>query len=932
METKSKSIKINRTMKLHALIFSFATQAQDDELFREMLEHINSFNIYKYDKSNFWKIVNLTNKILGYNELFFEYNDESYSLFKNSRGMVVKVLNRDGKIFIDTYYSYCSVRSIGKRKVKLGDILFFSAFKKIYNLTSNLIVFKTTPEILRHIVEYVITNKMIDSKIVLNEILNDKIPVEVEETLSYSIINNEQNINFKKYFEYMSDNTVINLIKNIPGIQEVLSKKQIENKKTLSLKILQFSSIAFSMIFGIGVVHIFLLMINNDLNLSFISLFLSMTIGIITNNTLGDYILKKILKDYETRLKLGESSNGVEIFVMANAFNLILHTTLLFVMGFNLVSLYRIIISTIFFIYPINYLMSVMWSVKKEVTRINRKEEKINRRYYANIPNTSVNAEDYLPVTISIPVYLEENEVIFETLKQSIEAINNFKDKIGKSANIVISDDGIQKMLNGNCNHKKIKELIKLKNENIDKLNDSEIQAIERIEFYRKNKISFVARPVEGRMGRFKKGSNLNYSLKVSNKMINGVAKSKIFKTIDEFKGGYAEGTIIFHDIILLLDKDSGLNSNILSATIPEFVVDPKLVYTQHCTKPTNSNDNFFAKAMGQFTRNLFSNSLPNKALQGFLVPLVGHNAFLRKSFIENSGYWAENRVSEDFSKAIDAYRFGYHGKYISYDGLDFTEYVSRTYTEETGKQLRYSFGIVEILFNGTSDWLKLGIFNSLYKRQLKMYPRARFYDVFDMLTYFCSFLNSAALIPTALIAAYTGKVDHIWGGFISNLIIFSLMPMISQAMMINQKDNEMNNSFSNSMIIGLAFLGHTYSILKGFLKFFIDSFKQKPKAFDATSVDSLDYSFGDGLKIIYKYYKTNKILVLIILLFIERAVNLLISKSNSVMTLISMSYILLMFPLIVPLLTPPIFTLPNRIRLILKKLSLVRIEKPQDI
>jgi len=914
-EKKVKVNKITKAMKKQSLIFSFVTQAQDDDLFREMLDHINFLNKYKYSKDNFEQIVRLTNDILGYEELLFEYKDKNYSIFKNSRGMVIKVINKKGKMFIDSYYSYSSVRSVGSKKIKLGDLLFFSAFKKIYNLTSNLIVLKTTPEILRHIIEYVIKNKLIDSKIVLTEILNDKIPVEVEEKLSYSIMNNKQNIKFEECFEYMSDNTVLNLIKKIPEMNNIIEKKQVEKKKILNLKIFQFISIAISMVIGISITHGVLAVLNGISELSFISLFISMTLGIIINNTTGDYVLKNILKDYEKRLKLGESSNGVEIFVMANLFNVILHITLLFIMGVTLVNIYKILVSTIFFIYPVNYLMSIMWSVKEEVTKINKKEEKINRRYYANIPNETVKKEEYLSVTISIPVYLEENEVIFETLRQSKEAIENFKNKIGKPANIVVSDDGIQKMLDGKCSVKKIKELIKLRNEDIDKLTSLELQAIERIEFFKKNKIAFVARSVDGRAGRFKKGSNLNYSLKLANKIKKGTDVKKVFGKNGEFEGGYAEGNITFNEIILLLDKDSGLNPNILTKTIPEFVVDPKLVYTQHSTRATNSSDNYFTKAMGQFTRNLFANSLPNKALQGFLVPLVGHNAFLRKSFIENSGYWAENRVSEDFSKAIDAYRFGYHGKYIAYDDLDFTEYVSRTYTEETGKQLRYSFGIVEILFNGTSDWLKLGLFNNLYKRQLKMYPRARFYDIFDMLTYFCSFLNSAALIPTAIIAAYTGRVDHIWGGFISNLIIFTLMPIISKAMIVSKKEDDLKGTFFNSMIIGLAFLGHTYSVLKGFIKFFTDSFKEKPKPFEATSVDSLDYSFCDGVRIVCNYYKNNKIFILITILFIERVINLLTNKTDSIMTMITMTYILLMFPLVLPLLTPPLYTAPRKLK-----------------
>jgi hypothetical protein len=122
------------------------------------------------------------------------------------------------------------------------------------------------------------------------------------------------------------------------------------------------------------------------------------------------------------------------------------------------------------------------------------------------------------------------------------------------------------------------------------------------------------------------------------------------------FEGGYAEGNIITNDIILLLDKDSGVKERIMEAVIPEFAADEKLAYVQCATSAVNLYDNYYSYAIGHQINNLFHNIWPCKALQGFFLPLVGHNVFLRKSLLEKSGLWAENRVSEDFDKAIHFY------------------------------------------------------------------------------------------------------------------------------------------------------------------------------------------------------------------------------------------------------------------------------------
>jgi len=186
---------------------------------------------------------------------------------------------------------------------------------------------------------------------------------------------------------------------------------------------------------------------------------------------------------------------------------------------------------------------------------------------------------------------------------------------------------------------------------------------------------------------------------------------------------------------------------------------------------------------------------------------------------------------------------------------MDFTEYVSRTFTEETGKQLRYSYGIMEIMFDKTGDYLKEGKFSKLDKHRIKMYPGRRFYDLVDRFIYFCSYVNTASLIPATLLAVYSGYVYHIWGGFFCNLVMFTLFPLFFSMNTSRSRSKDEKYTLSNSIAINLAFLGHAYAVLKGIMKYFADPFKRAPKPFGATSVDSMDYSFVDGVKIIAKHF-----------------------------------------------------------------------------
>ena len=163
----------------------------------------------------------------------------------------------------------------------------------------------------------------------------------------------------------------------------------------------------------------------------------------------------------------------------------------------------------------------------------------------------------------------------------------------------------------------------------------------------------------------------------------------------------------------------------------------------------------------------------------GFFVPLVGHNVFLRKSILEKSGLWAEDRVSEDYDKAINLYSLGYHGKYAQLHGLEFTEYASRTFTEETCKQRRYAYGLLEMMFDGT------------------VVPgKTRACDILYMTLYFFSAVNQVLLLPTALIESYFGNVYLLWAGFLFCTACFVIFPLLRSLVMQRLLPKEHSETF----------------------------------------------------------------------------------------------------------------------------------------
>lgn len=588
---------------------------------------------------------------------------------------------------------------------------------------------------------------------------------------------------------------------------------------------------------------------------------------------------------------LGSGRARIWPYILGLSLDAIFHGALLIHYGWSFYHALYLLVSFLFFIYPSYFVVDVIWSLRPSVCSILSGRTLINRAYYMNTMRRDVNSAHYEAVTISIPVYMEDNEVIFETIAGSLRALKRYREISGEEGNLIVSDDGIGPLLGGCCLPDRLEELFNIERQASYLLSPAEKKALERIRFYRQREVGFVIRPAERRRGLFKKASNLNYTLKLGKALAGGARSEELFAEGGTFAGGYAEGTVITNEFILLLDKDSGVPERIMECVLPEFFFEPKLAYIQCATKALNISDNYFSYATAHQVNNLFFNIWPCKALQGFFVPLVGHNVFLRKSILEESGLWPEDRVSEDYAKALDYYKQGYHGKYAQIRGLEFTEYVSRSFFEETVKQHRYSYGLLEMIFDGSLDRRK-----------------TRSCDAFYMYLYFFSVVNEVMLLPTVLVEAYFGNVHILWAGFIVCNICFIILPCIRGLMMRSSLPEEETEKMRHTLLIAVSFVGHSYSMLSGAIRFIGNKVRPNTKPFPSSSVDELRYGFKQGLALILDYVSKNRLFLVIALLCLDRGLFMLTRKGIEPITVLTYSYILLGTVLCPIVLTPQLF------------------------
>ena len=319
-----------------------------------------------------------------------------------------------------------------------------------------------------------------------------------------------------------------------------------------------------------------------------------------------------------------------------------------------------------------------------------------------------------------MPVYKEGlAAVIAPTIKSVKKAISTYELQ-GGTANIFVNDDGIQLL--------------------------SEQDREDRLNFYEFNQIGWTARPGHGvdgffRKGKFKKASNMNYGLAISNKVeakLQEIERSDSWSQNDEVVAyeralldvleedgkAWADGNIRLGDYILLIDSDTRIPTDCFLDAVSEMEQSPNVAIIQFNSGVMQVAFNYFENGITYFT-NLIYTAIRFGVASGDIAPFVGHNAILRWTAIQEVGfmedgvekYWSESSVSEDFDMALRLQVLGYIIRFAAWAGDGFKEGVSLTVYDELTRWEKYAFGCNELVFHPIRTWFWRGPFTPLFRR-----------------------------------------------------------------------------------------------------------------------------------------------------------------------------------------------------------------------
>jgi hypothetical protein len=354
-----------------------------------------------------------------------------------------------------------------------------------------------------------------------------------------------------------------------------------------------------------------------------------------------------------------------------------------------------------------------------------------NSKSYSGIAPRRLNADRrQLPhVTIQCPVYKEGLHSVIAPTVHSIKAAISTYEMQGGTANIMVNDDGMQL------------------------ISDEDARA--RQDFYDEHNIGWVARPKHNpnptdgaipfqRRGKFKKASNMNYALWVSQRIEDKLAqiprsanwsqedenaeyKNALRAIIGEDEGRtWADGNVRMGDYILIIDSDTRVPTDCLLDAVSEMEQSPQVAIIQYSSGVMNVTDSFFERGITFFT-NLVYTQIKYAVANGDVAPFVGHNAILRWTAVQEIGYdcpddgrekyWSEATVSEDFDMALRLQTHGYLVRLAAYTGDGFKEGVSLTVYDELARWEKYAYGCNELLFHPLVQWPRKGPFTPLFRK-----------------------------------------------------------------------------------------------------------------------------------------------------------------------------------------------------------------------
>ena len=513
---------------------------------------------------------------------------------------------------------------------------------------------------------------------------------------------------------------------------------------------------------------------------------------------------------------------------------------------------------------------------------------KHNSTYYSCFKSKPPNKLPH--VTIQMPIYKESFEITIVPSIKSLKIAMEFYMKCGGYVNLYINDDGFAFL--------------------------SKDEQLKRIQYYNDNNIGWTSRDILNRNGIFKKGSNMNSAIKFSKEYMSNLMETTLEDSVKavEMTNKYYKNANInliggndvsIGEFILLVDSDTTVPERCIYNTVGEFYGNDNIniAFTQHLTTPLieekDKNDNW-TLLICHFTKMIYELAFIQVTVGGNPAPLIGHNAFIRFSHLEEvkideNTWWNENTVCEDFDLSLRFQSKGHYGRYITYTGVEFMEGVSPTYCDEIVRFKKYAFGTAELSFNPFGKWISDGIFSDTLKMYLKnkMIP---WYSKILLLSYMCSYYTMAFSPLTLLVNAIEMRfcndcsIITMFDMTMALIIIFSVfLPMTTAIYIIKMKENvTLKNKFK--IIFDEYYYGLKMAIFFGSISVhmmfsiltYLFSIKQ---IFPSSRKEKPNWGTGCELKYLFKnYYDVFIFVTLLAALF---AVNYIFENGN-IYTLIS--------------------------------------------
>mmetsp|Transcript_26273 Transcript_26273/g.37335 ORF Transcript_26273/g.37335 Transcript_26273/m.37335 type:complete len:926 (-) Transcript_26273:55-2832(-) len=473
-----------------------------------------------------------------------------------------------------------------------------------------------------------------------------------------------------------------------------------------------------------------------------------------------------------------------------------------------------------------------------------------NGKYHSVKPEAKHPTDDWMSVTIQIPVYKESlQEVLGPTLKSCIKARDHYRNNTATSCNIVVCDDGMMNLLRDNFaaaemlwdsvqeSHGKVtnintllKPVPKSSRRHLKGLRSKNIvEVLHRMVYYYRCNIGFVARSTVDRRGKFKKAGNLNSHLRLVFGAQNMAQERKanfedcimdLAHNSDGSRSVMFGNNVNIGELIIVNDADARMQSPVIMKTVPEFLNDKSLGFTQHATKTMDDQrgGTYFLNMLSTYTDALYQGHFLLSSILGCHPPLVGHSVFLRSEAVRQCGrmrmlrkaqrwlkniglpfldvaqvgvsnvndenhteYWSESHVSEDFELMIHLYNIGYSGRYVAYPDCEFQEGITRTFDEEAGRHRKFSLGAHELMFNSFQDMLGHGIYTNLFHTFLTC-DMPSYYKIF-LTAYLQSYMAGgvylivfAVAATVRLVDAAVPGIDSIWAFSPASVLVMNIV------------------------------------------------------------------------------------------------------------------------------------------------------------